>query len=509
LVEAIPSCTFRDLAFSFQTSETAHVVDVRITTRGRRPAGRSAPVRKAGKAHVYSPASQSRSERKVQRATRCVSLIEALEARALLSVTISGSVKRDVTGNGLTADDTALSGASVKLYKDVNGNGTLDAADGASIATQTTGASGNFSFTGLGTGKYLLSDNAASNQVRTAPLLSNTIAINATKQNGTYGNNTFDNYVKNFDASAISGITYTINGQTFSTLAGHVHENDTVTVNFTVAAGKTVTLSLVSYHNPLNNNTLAALQQQDVFDSDTGTFGAGRHSLTIIVPDCFFQVDFVGGKVIDHFGPAGSNITYARQMRLISTVLGGVHQCEEEDHEMGRMTGGGSIFLKAGSVGGPTGTRVTHGFELHCAQPPQDVNNRLEVNWNQSQFHLLTLTSVECFDTALVQAPPKSAPIDTLVGVGEGRFSGTFNGKTYKDVRAKIQFTFTDAGEPGTSDTANYKVIVLDANMDGNANDPVTVLDTKGAVKLTNGNHQAHKEIGSLTKTTAATGVLT
>jgi len=44
-----------------------------------------------------------------------------------------------------------------------------------------------------------------------------------------------------------------------------------------------------------------------VFDSDTGTFGAGRHSLTIVVPDCFFQVDFVGGKVINHFGPSGCN----------------------------------------------------------------------------------------------------------------------------------------------------------------------------------------------------------
>jgi hypothetical protein len=449
-------------------------------------------------------ASQSRSARS-QRSPRLVggSFIEQLEGRQLLSVTISGTVKRDVTGNGLTADDNALSGASVKLFRDVNGNGTLDAADGASIATQTTGANGNFSFGGLSTGKYLLSDNVASGQVRTAPLLSNTIAVNATKQNGTYSGNTFDNYVKNFDASAISNITYTINGQTFSTLAGHVHENDTVTVNFTVAAGKTVTLSLVSYHNPLNNNTSAALQQQDVFDSDTGTFGAGRHSLTVVVPDCFFQVDFVGGRVIDHFGPAGSNITYARQMRLISTVLGGVHQCENEDHEVGRMTGGGSIFLGSNAIGGPAGTRVTHGFELHCAQPPQNVNNRLEVNWSQSQFHLLTLTSVECFETPLVQAPPK-APIDTLKGIGEGRFSGTFNGKTYKDVRAKIEFTFTDAGEPGTKDTANYRIIVLDANMDGNANDPVTVLDTKGAVRLTNGNHQAHFEIPPLTNTSAA-----
>ena len=42
---------------------------------------------------------------------------------------------------------------------------------------------------------------------------------------------------------------------------------------------------------------------------------------------------------------------------------------------------------------------------------------------------------------------------------------------------------------------AKYRIIVLDGNNDGNANDPVVVLDTKGLVVLTFGNHQAHKEI--------------
>ena len=425
-----------------------------------------------------------------------VAVVEPLERRALLSVTISGSVKQDLTGNGLTGDDTALSGATVKLYHDVNGNGSLDAGDGAAISTKVTTGSGTFSFTGLSTGKYLLQDAVASNQVRTAPTLKSTIAINATNANGTYSGNTFANFVKSFDKTVLSNITYTINGQTFTTLAGHVHENDIVTVNFTVAAVKTAKVSLVSYHNPTG-----VLADQELFDSDTGTFGAGRHSLTVMLPDCFFQIDFVGGPVINQFGPAGSNINYSAQGRLIATALGGVHPCvPETPHVAGRMTGGGSIFLKSGDIGGAAGTRVTHGFELHCHEPTQEANNRLEVNWNQSQFHLDHLTSVECFDTSLIQAPPKSSPIDTLHGLGVGRFSGTFNGVTYKDVAAKIDFIFTDAGEPGTKDTAKYEIVVLDANKDGNANDPVVVLDTKNAILLTFGNHQAHLEITPLTR---------
>src|SRR5438552_9901649 len=100
---------------------------------------------------------------------------ETLEGRALMSATIAGSVMRDLTGNGLTADDTPMGGAAVKLYKDLNGNGILDATDGAAIATKTTAADGSYSFGGLAIGKYLLADAPAANQVRTAPVLSNTI----------------------------------------------------------------------------------------------------------------------------------------------------------------------------------------------------------------------------------------------------------------------------------------------------------------------------------------------
>src|SRR5689334_14189646 len=82
--------------------------------------------------------------------------LEQLERRALLSASISGTVYHDLTGNGLTPDDTPLSGAIVRIYKDVNGNGMLDAGDGAPIGAKTTGASGTYTFNNLALGKYLV-----------------------------------------------------------------------------------------------------------------------------------------------------------------------------------------------------------------------------------------------------------------------------------------------------------------------------------------------------------------
>jgi hypothetical protein len=450
--------------------------------------------------------------------SRCV--IERLERRALLAATatISGAVIQDVTGNGISGDDIGLGGVTVKLFADVNGNGKVDAGDGAPLATKTSAAvTGTFSFTGLSVGKFVLQETPGANQVRTAPALGNDIAVNVTKKNGTYGDNIFANYIKTFNKNDITDISYKIqsNGvtKTVSTLTGNVKEGDIVIVNFTVKAGKSVELSLVSYMADASFSTPGNLHTQLVNDEQTGIFGPGKHCMTVVIADCFFQVDFVGGKVIEPFGPAGSNIFYSAQNRLISFANGGDNPCDHLDHELGRMTGGGSIFLPSGAIGGAAGTRVTHGFELHCATQTkkgggiEDVNNRLEINWNQSQFHLDHLTSVECFDTALVQAPPKSAPIDTLVGVGLGRFSGSFNGKSYDKVDAKIEFTLTDAGEPGKNDTSDYRITVLDGNKDGVANDPVVVLDTKGAIKLTFGNHQAHKEIASLTKNITTVGL--
>ena len=173
---------------------------------------------------------------------------------------------------------------------------------------------------------------------------------------------------------------------------------------------------------------------------------------------------------------------------------------EEPPHAEGRMTGGGSVFLAAGMIGGPAGTRVTHGFQLHCTT---EANNRLEINWGKpnSHFHLEELTSVFCEDTDIIQNPP-DAPIDTMIATGVGRFTGSFGGTRYAKAPATVQLVFRDGGptkgEPGIYDVASYRIQVdggpVVLNTDGTDAD-----DVPDELLLKFGNHQAHDELKRLT----------
>ncbi len=63
--------------------------------------------------------------------------------------------------------------------------------------------------------------------------------------------------------------------------------------------------------------------QQVVIDADSGTFGPGSYTLDVVIPHSYYQIDFVVGNVINQLGPAGSNIFYSAQNRLISSDNGG------------------------------------------------------------------------------------------------------------------------------------------------------------------------------------------
>jgi hypothetical protein len=120
----------------------------------------------------------------------------------------------------------------------------------------------------------------------------------------------------------------------------------------------------------------------------------------------------------------------------------------------GRFTGGG-FQLRAGDA------RVSRGLTIHCDLL---LSNNLEVNWGGNRFHTTEhLQTVRCSDDPAIAQPPPAAPIDTLVGVGTGRYNNR-DGFT-------ILFTLVDGGEPGRSvdqaaifiyETANPANVVLD-----------------------------------------------
>lgn len=124
-------------------------------------------------------------------------------------------------------------------------------------------------------------------------------------------------------AARLSKVSYTINGVPgFATLTGNVTTGDIVKVDFTIAENcEDEVLSLVSYDAPTGEFTRATADQQVLFDSETGSFDAGAHSMDVVAPDCYFQVDFVKGEVIEKLGPVDSDNFYGD--RLISAGNGG------------------------------------------------------------------------------------------------------------------------------------------------------------------------------------------
>ena len=138
--------------------------------------------------------------------------------------------------------------------------------------------------------------------------------------------------------------------------------------------------------------------------------------------------------------------------------------CDEQG--TGRFTGGGHQIRV-------DGVRVTRGLTIHC---DLSLSNNLQINWNGNKFHMTEhLITTQCSDSPeIVQFPP-DAPLDTLKGVGTGRYQNQ-DGYT-------IEFTLVDAGEPGSMD--EMSILIYDTSTGE------VVLDVPQQ-RLDGGNLQAH-----------------
>jgi hypothetical protein len=196
------------------------------------------------------------------------------------------------------------------------------------------------------------------------------------------------------------------------------------------------------------------------FKEDQGAYAAPSYSFSGTVPAPEGESAVVAALAVDPWDDG-----YPGGQSAQVTVPYPTEPCAAP--AFGRFTGGGHQ-IRVDYV------RVTRGLTIHCDLL---LSNNLEINWLGNQFHMTEhLTTVRCSDDpAIIQAPPV-APLDTLVGVGTGRYNGV-DGFT-------IEFTLVDAGEPGRDDQAQLLVYET-------ANPANVVLDVPLQV-LTGGNLQAH-----------------
>ena len=237
---------------------------------------------------------------------------------------IYGYKYKDLCGDGLTSDDTGYGGVTIKLYKDLNNDGQLTSADGSAIATTTTDGNGYYSFSNVALAKYLVQEVVPTGWVRTAPALSDYYAVNVNAA-GNFGSYNFANFKK--ETCYISNIKYYVNNCLVSGLGDNTHQNSVIKVTFTVPAGVSEMVSLISYKAPAPNFDPNTASQQTIYQVVTNTYGPGTYTIQVNTPDCYYQVDFVCGCPITHFGPAGSNIFYTQQGRLISADNDGTNSC--------------------------------------------------------------------------------------------------------------------------------------------------------------------------------------
>ena len=119
---------------------------------------------------------------------------------------------------------------------------------------------------------------------------------------------------------------------TFSSLDGHTAQGDTVTVNFTTTMANE-TLSLVVYSAPGASFSDSTAYQQLIYQNASQTFAtAGTYSLTVHIPNNYYQIDFVCGSAIsqlepnqnnDAYGPDAAEILYHAEGRFIDSDGGG------------------------------------------------------------------------------------------------------------------------------------------------------------------------------------------
>jgi hypothetical protein len=260
--------------------------------------------------------------------------------------TISGTKYLDASGNGFSpsaADDTPQGGVTINLYRESNNTTGLQVGGDTFVTSTTTANDGTYSFSLTTPGTYYVQESVPSGYIQTGGgpggSAGNTYyTVNATSGHG-YGGNNFDDFM--IPTCAPVCVTYKVTtpsncSQTVADLGGNTQQGDTVTVTFTVPSGMNDQLTLVSYYAPGAGFSNSTAYQQAIFQQATGIFTPGTHCLTVQIPCCDYQIDFVCGSAITQlepiqnsnaYGPDSANILFHAEQRFISSDNGGTTVC--------------------------------------------------------------------------------------------------------------------------------------------------------------------------------------
>ncbi len=234
------------------------------------------------------------------------------------SISISGTKFQDLTGNGFSSDDTPQSGVTIDLYNSTTGLGT-----GSGYLAQTTTASnGTFSFGNLSAGTYYVQEAVPSGYVQTgggpSGSAGNTYYTVVATAGHAYAGYKFDDYF--IPTCQPTCVTYTITTPsncttTVSSLAGNTAPGDKVTVTFTTTMANEQ-LTLVSYSAPSAGFSDSTAYQQLIYQQATQTYATpGTYSLTVYIPNCYYQIDFICGQAISQLEPNQNGDAYGPDKR--------------------------------------------------------------------------------------------------------------------------------------------------------------------------------------------------
>jgi hypothetical protein len=382
-------------------------------------------------------------------------------------VSISGRAFTDTNGNGNGAGNPGLNAIQIQLYRDVNGNGVLDAGD-TLVTSMTTapvsGQNGLYSFTGVGPGQYIVHEVVPAGYVLTAPG-SGDYAVTTSSGFNLTG---FD--FGNFQTITVSGHVFTdLNGS--GNVAGDPGQN-----------GVTVQL----YRD---NNANGLLDASDTLVASTTTANVagqdGSYSFTGVGAGHYLVHQALAAGVLQTLPSSGADYAFA-------TMSGtNISARDFGDFVLGAISG--QVFQDTTGNGVNNGTTGLAGWTVQLL----DTNNNVVESVSTDGSGNYTLGSVapgtyhirEVVQSGWLQTTAN--PADVTVNASGAAFANvnfgdfrtiTVSGRAYNDLN--IDGTDDGGTDPGI---ANQKIQLY---RDVNANGVVDAGDTLVATVTTPGNGQ-------------------